>query len=280
MERSVIMDKERYIEYVNNNLDGKAKEYILKQIDLFYKDVEIEKNHYSIGDKVFLKRGTFLHGLGGNPDAFDWIVDNGFIANDFNGRSKNKIFNSIGMWNIKEDCYLGDYIKFYSGAVIKYEKGRGPGAVRFYDGVPFGEVEKNLIKYNNMEDVWTWYADQTKEIRFMPSLASNKIQIGFVLNMESDYAKEMARFDVFNKEFDEDVLKYFCMPGFLKELLTEPITPVTTDRESAIFFGLPTRLIEGVIVGKIYENDFEKLEYIKSKLPDCYICNVDGVVIK
>ena len=274
------MDKDRYIEYVNNNFDGKAKELVLKQIELFYKDVDVEKNHYNIGDDVFLKKGTFLHGLGGNPDAFDWIVDNGFIANDFNGRSKNKIFNSIGMWNIKEDCYLRDYIKFYSGAVIKYEKGRGPGAVRYYDVVPFGEVEENLIKYNNMEDVWTWYADQTKEIRFMPSLASNKIQIGFILNMESDYAKEMAYYDVFNKDFDESVLKYFCMPGFLNELFNEPITPVTTDRESAIFFGLPKSLIEGVIVGRIYEKDLEKLDYIKSKLPDAYICNVDGKVIK
>lgn len=274
------MDKDRYIEYVNNNFEGKAKELVLKQIELFYKDVEVLKNHYNIGDDVLLKKGTFLHGLGGNSDAFDWIIDNGFIANDFNGRSRNKIFNSIGMWNIKEDCCLRDYIKFYSGAVIKYEKGRGPGAVRYYDVVPFGEVEQNLIKYNNMEDVWTWYADQTKEIRFMPSLASNKIQIGFILNMESSYAKEMAYCDVFNKEFDEEVLKHFCMPGFLNELLNEPITPVTTDRESAIFFGLPTRLIEGVIVGRDYEKDSSKLDYIKSKLPDTYICNVDGKVIK
>ena len=116
------MNKERYIEYVNDNFEGKAKELVLKQIELFYKEESVNKNKYNIGDVVFLKKGTFLHGLGGNPDAFDWIVDNGFIANDFNGRSKNKIFNSIGMWNIKEDCYLRDYIKFYSGAVIKYEK--------------------------------------------------------------------------------------------------------------------------------------------------------------
>ena len=70
------------------------------------------------------------------------------------------------------------------------------------------------------------------------------------------------------------------MPGFLNELFNEPITPVTTDRESAIFFGLPKILIEGVIVGRIYEKDLEKLDYIKSKLPDAYICNVDGKVIK
>lgn len=53
----------------------------------------------------------------------------------------------------------------------------------------------------------------------------------------------------------------------------------TTDRESAIMFGLPTTLIEGVFVGRKIENDIKSLEYIKSKLPDCYICNLDGKVI-
>ena len=28
-----------------------------------------------------------------------------------------------------------------------------------------------------------------------------------------------------------------------------------------------------------FENDGSKLKYIKEKLPDCYICNLDGKVI-
>lgn len=30
---------------------------------------------------------------------------------------------------------------------------------------------------------------------------------------------------------------------------------------------------------KYLGNDIEKLKYTKSKLPDCYICNLDGKVI-
>ena len=56
-------------------------------------------------------------------------------------------------------------------------------------------------------------------------------------------------------------------------------TALTTDRESAIMFGLPARLIEGVLVGRKLENDKKSIDYIKSKLPDCYICNLDGKVI-
>ena len=44
-------------------------------------------------------------------------------------------------------------------------------------------------------------------------------------------------------------------------------------------FGLPISLVEGVFVGRNIENNKESLNYIKSKLPDCYICNLDGKVI-
>ena len=56
-------------------------------------------------------------------------------------------------------------------------------------------------------------------------------------------------------------------------------TVVTTDRESVIMFGLPASLIEGVHVGKKLEQNKKSLEYIKKRLPDCYICNLDGKVI-
>ena len=53
----------------------------------------------------------------------------------------------------------------------------------------------------------------------------------------------------------------------------------TTDRESAIMFGLPIKFVKGVFVGRKIEQDKSALEYIKTKLPNCYICNLDGKVI-
>ena len=52
-----------------------------------------------------------------------------------------------------------------------------------------------------------------------------------------------------------------------------------TDRESAILFGIPANFIEGILVGRTYENDKNILEEIKLLLPNCYICNLDGKVI-
>lgn len=51
------------------------------------------------------------------------------------------------------------------------------------------------------------------------------------------------------------------------------------DRKSTILFGLPSNLIEGILVGRAYEKDTNKLEEIKAILPNAYICNLDGKVI-
>jgi len=99
--------------------------------------------------------------------------------------------------------------------------------------------------------------------------------------MESESAKEMIKADVWNTELEEETLKEFLDYRYYEKFLYERFNrdSTTTDRESAIMFGLPNRLIEGVLVGRKVEENKEYLEHIKSKLPDCYICNLDGKVI-
>lgn len=273
-------DKEKYIEFTKENLTGKAQEITINQINLFYDDsVKINKTKYNTGDDVKLKKGTLLHGLGGNPNAFDYVLENGIISRNFNGEKNNKINYSVGVWNIKEDCFLKDYIHLYSGVTVCYYMGRGPLAKEEYTMIGFNQVEQKLIELNNNKDIWTWYAEQTKEVRFMPCLCSNKVQYAFIFNMESNYAKKMLYVDTWNFNLGKEVCKQFYSEKFFEEIWDKPLTPITTNRESSIIFGLPLRLIEGVIVGRLVENDKEKLKHIKSKLPDCYICNVDGKVI-
>lgn len=277
--------EEKYIEYAKKTFKGKALQLVLNQIELFYDNtVNISKNKYNIGDDVILKKGTFMHGIPGLLDNFDWILENGFVAIDFTGDSqgKNKIKNSIGMWNIKEDMLLKDYINQYSGFTISYSIGRGPGSRTESKLIPYHKFDEITEKINNDNEVWMYWGDQTKEVRFIPSLVSNKRQIAFILNMESEYAKKIAYADVWNTEFDDETLieflDYRYYPKFLDLRFNKDAS--TTDRESAIMFGLPSKLIEGILVGRKIENDKDALDYIKSKLPDCYICNLDGKVIK
>lgn len=278
------MNKDKYIEYARNTFKGKALELVLQNIELFYNTTIIENNKkYSFGDDVILKKGTFIHGIPGLLDNFDWILENGFVGNDFTGTSegKNKIKNSIGMWKIKEDCLLKDYINDYSGFTITYNIGRGPGSKHVSDLIPYHKFDEYTEKINDDEEIWSYWGDGTKEVRFIPSLVANKRQIAFILNMESDYAKKMAYADVWNTDFDEEILTEFLdcryYPKFLEERFNRDAS--TTDRESAIIFGLPSKLIEGVFVGRKIENSEESLNYIKRKLPDCYICNLDGKII-
>lgn len=133
------MAKERYIKIINERFEKNVIDILLKQLDLFYNsDVKIIKNKYDIGGEVKLKKGTYLHGIPNSLDNFDWIVDNGFIANEFTIQNcNNKIKNSIGMWCIKEDCLLKNYIINYSGNTIKYSIGRGPDAKTVCQLIPY-----------------------------------------------------------------------------------------------------------------------------------------------
>lgn len=276
------MNKEKYIEYAKKTFQGKALELVLNNIELFYKNEKIEKNKYQVGEEVKLKKGTYMHGIPGLLDNFDWIVENGFISNDFTEENiHNKIRHSIGMWVIQKDCLLQEYIKNYSGFTITYTIGRGPGSKEVTKLIPYHKFDEETEKINNDENIWMYWGDQTKEIRFMPSLVSNKRQIAFILNMESDYAKEMIKKDVWNIELVEEELKDFLDYRYYENFLKERVnrTAQTTDRESAIMFGLPATLIEGVLVGRKLEQDKDSLKHIKEKLPDCYICNIDGKII-
>lgn len=102
-----------------------------------------------------------------------------------------------------------------------------------------------------------------KEVRFMPSLVSNKRQIAFIFNMESDYAKQMIEADVWNTSLDGEILKEFLDYRYYEKFLEERFNrdASTTDRESAIMFGLPSKLIEGVLVGRKVENDRKSIKY-------------------
>ena len=276
------MNKQQYIEYAKKTFQGKALELVLNNIELFYEKKEIKKNKYHVGEEVKLKKGTYMHGISGLLDNFDWIVENGFISNDFTEENiHNKIRHSIGMWVIQKDCLLQDYIKEYSGFTITYTIGRGPGSKEVTKLIPYHKFDEETEKINNDENIWMYWGDQTKEIRFMPSLVSNKRHIAFILNMESDYAKEMIKKDVWNIELVEEELKEFLDYRYYENFLKERVnrTAQTTDRESAIIFGLPSSLIEGVLVGRKLEQDKDSLKHIKEKLPDCYICNIDGKII-
>lgn len=279
-----VSNKDKYINNAINRFSGNARDILLKQIELFYDvDNQVTKNRYNIGDDVKLKKGTFIHGIFGELENFDFTIENGFISTDFTSEARpNKINNSVGMWNIQDDMMLKEYINQYSGFTISYSIGRGPGSKTISKLIPYHKFDEITEEINNNDEIWSYWGEQTKEVRFIPSLVSNKRQIAFILNMDSDYAKKLAYNDVWNLDFDKETVKSFLDYRYIEKFINKDRIKrdvVTTDRESAIMFGLPINLVEGVFVGRKIEKDNKALNYIKSKLPDCYVCNLDGKVI-
>ncbi len=151
-----------------------------------------------------------------------------------------------------------------------------------FDVIPYS-------KMNNINDIVTntqsriWYMEQTKEARFMPSLVQNTVQIGIIFNGNNEFSNNIKSGDILNTEFinDENV-KEFVNESYYDRFIVdrENKDDFFTDRESALLFGIPANMIEGVLVGRNYEKNNEILNEIKELLPNCYICNLDGKVIE
>lgn len=281
------MEKEDYIKIVNEKMIGTGKEIFLNQINNYYYACSyiLPKHTHKVGDNVLLKKGTLLHGTYKNFEGLKEIVENGLISSWFiNGRI-SKYPSSVGVWNLKQDYLLKDYINFYSGGTIMYMG-------IFENNVNTQKDKTKVIPYNEMfkindlvreVDSHMWLMEQTKEARFLPSLVQNRVQIGIIFNTDNLHARKLLECDILNPEFinDEDV-KEFVNPNYYEKFIKERKNKndFFTDRESAVLFGIPSNLIEGIMVGKIYEKDENMLNNIKTILPNSYICNLDGIIIK
>lgn len=141
---------------------------------------------------------------------------------------------------------------------------------------------KDFISRVKEKGYLVWQMEQTKEARFLPSLVQNKVQIGIIFHSNHDYEKEISKGDILNPFSVNDLdVKDFVHESYYERFIIDRKNKddFFTDRESAIIFGIPSNLIEGILVGREYEKDKIKLEEIKQLLLGVYICNLDGKVI-
>lgn len=280
------MKKDDFIKKAKEMLTRNSKQIVLEQINRFYNASNIKclKPTYKIGDKVFLKKGTLLHGTYKNLEGLKEIVKSGLISSWFIDGRLSKYPSSVGVWNLQKDYYLKDYINFYSGGTIMY--------CGVYDENEKKEVSKTaVIPYDEMADIndisqkydcHMWLMEQTKEARFMPSLNQDKVQIGIIFNADLVKKSGLLIGDILDtNNFDDELVKDFVNPDYYGKFIKERAkkNDFFTNRESAVLFGIPSNLIEGILVGKTYEKDQNVLKEIKEILPNCYICNLEGTVI-
>ena len=279
------MTKEQYLKIVNEKIqNSNSKHIMINQINIFFNSLNftLPPHNYKIGDNVYLKKGTLLHGTYKNLDGLKEIVKNGLISSWFIDGRLSKYPSSIGVWNLKQDYFLKDYIDFYSGGTIMYCGIFDNDRQNKTQVIPYSKM-KNINVIANSINCHMWVLEQTKEARFMPSLAKNNVQIGIIFNGNNKYSKILLNGDILNPNIinDKDV-KEFINPKYYEKFINDRKhkDDFFTDRESAIIFGIPSNFIEGILVGKNYEQNTKILEEIKQLLPNAYICNLDGKIIK
>ena len=277
------MKKDDYIKRAKKKFRGKARKIVLEQIDNYYSTLNLKISYttYKEGDNVYLKKGTLLHGTYRNIEGLIDIVNNGLIASIFTNGRLSKYPSCVSVWNLKNDYKLKDYINYYSGGTIKYN---GLLINNEYNQeysteiIPYDEM-CNINKYILNNKCRMWAMEQTKEARFLPSLIQDIVEIGIIFNGDC----KLLSGDILNPNNIDDCLvnKFINHDYDINSFISgrHNKDDYFTDRESAIIFGIPSNLIEGILVGKIYEKDENILNEIKRLLPNCYICNLDGRVI-
>ena len=278
------MNKEEYIKQVKekSGLSSQAKEFLLAQINKYYEAKNshyIPNNNYKIGDDVKLKKETLLHGTYKNIDGLKEILKDGLISSWFIDGRGSKYPSSVGVWNLKQDYLLKDYINYYSGGTVRYFNHMD--SQKETEVIPFDKMDKFIPNFISKKYL-VWQMEQTKEARFMPSLVQDIVQIGIIFNADNKYVKDLLKGDVLNPQnLNDELVKDFVNENYYNQFIKDRISKddFFTDRESAILFGIPANFIEGILVGRKYENDNKVLKEIKALIPNVYICNLDGKVI-
>ena len=104
------MNKEKYIEIAKEKINNlNSRDIVIKQIERYYEALENYNplaSSYKVGDKVYLPKGTLLHGTYKNIEGLNEIVKNGLISSMFVDGRLSKYIGSVGVWNLKKDYYL------------------------------------------------------------------------------------------------------------------------------------------------------------------------------
>ena len=268
------MNRDLIINNTKKKFEGELLDIVLKQVDNYFELAESNyeiKNRYRIGDEVILNESHLLHGIRDKVDLLDIFSERGIVSIDYlvdEVSSHAFIYNS-GFWSVKNEISLKEFVINYSGMVAKYDDK--------WEQVPYKKLDEFVEKMRN-SSAWLWTAESSMEIRFMPSLAKDNNQVAFILDTSNPLATKLKENSIF-KNTKLDKYKYsFIHEKAIKDF-ENGFKLDAFERADYIIFGFPKNCIEGILVGRLVENNQEYLDKIKELFPNCYICNLDGKVI-
>lgn len=267
----------KYLDNINKfKLKKKTKEILKQQIDIFY-SYENKTNHKNISsDEVILTTNCLLHGSRANIETLEIISKEGLIASEFyqNVNTNKKKPYVVELWDIKEEISLSNWIKKYTGVTIDFKNREG----NVYKSIiiSFEEIKDSIKSEEGFRDYIIY---QNQEQRFIPNdVIDNEATVAFIVEYNEN--DELVKNDIFNENFDQNILKDILPKWFYKKYMkNRNFDNYETGREKGILFGIPTSMIKGIMVSRKTEQDLTYINKIKELFPGCYICNIDGKFI-
>lgn len=273
--------KEKSKTIVNKHFKHKRKVYelFLEQIDKFYKlqvEYKTKNEKHIIGEDILLDNNTLIHGTRISTNELTTIKEYGLLAPEFFGKyhkNKKKPF-VVEFWDIEENISLKDYINKYCGVTIEV-KGKDGNILKQIIS-PINNIENEILSLKDYRDYLIY---QNQEQRFLPNKYLNNATMAFIIRI-NDKNKDLFKNDIFSVQFDKKIIKQIVPKWFYKKYMeNRTFDNYETGREKAILYGIPSNLIEGILVNREIESNTDELMIIKEHFPSCYICNIDGKVI-
>ena len=103
--------------------------------------------------------------------------------------------------------------------------------------------------------------------------------MAFIINNDTEKKNNILKNDIFSKNFDRVILEEILPKWYIEKYIDGQFDIHETGREKGIIFGIPAKLIEGILVNNDIKNNKQTLGYIHKIFPDCYICDISGKVI-
>ena len=272
------MNKDDYLKQIERfKINKDSKRFFKEQVNLFYEYNNSDFQQYKVGESVKLSMNSLIHGSRAKLNELEIISKVGLISSEFYSdinEQKKKPY-VVELWDIKEDIYLGDWLKKYTGVTIDYKNRKGE--IFKSDICSLNDIKKSISETKDFRDYIIY---QNQEQRFLPNdYIDNDADLAFVIEYNNN--DKLIENDIFNPSFDKKILKNILPKWFYEKYMkNRTFDNYETGREKAIIFGIPISMFKGIIVSRNKENDNEYLKTLKNLFPNCYICNLDGIIIK
>lgn len=271
------MDRKSVIRIVEERFNSIAtKKLFFKQIDNYFEYNEINTKRYQEGEEVLLTTDSLIHGSRIEPEKVSIIKDNGLIASEF--YSSDNIVKKkpyvVEFWNVEKEMSLKDFIDVRAGVTIEITDKDGESKHQILSSID--GISSNL---KSIKDYRDYVIYQNQEQRFIPNEYYDNSTMAFIINNDTDKKNNILKNNIFSKEFDRTILEEILPEWYIEKYIDGQFDIHETGREKGIIFGIPSALIEGILVNNNIKKNSKLLNHIHDFFPNCYICDINGNVI-